>query len=161
MQDVERCMPDNHFFREPQNQVIMVNILFIYCKINLDVGYRQGMHELLAPLLWVISNDAVDPKTIKETDKDDFLSGLLSADFIEHDAYILFSMIMQTAKPSYELGQPSEVADLAIRARASPASDSPIVVRSKHIHEEVLMQVDPELANHLTEIEILPQIFLM
>ena len=36
----------------------MTDILFIYCKLNQDVSYRQGMHELLAPLYWVLEHDA-------------------------------------------------------------------------------------------------------
>ena len=36
------------------------DILFIFCKLNPDVSYRQGMHELLAPVLWVIERDAID-----------------------------------------------------------------------------------------------------
>ena len=32
----------------------MLNILFCYAKENPHVAYRQGMHELLAPLLFVL-----------------------------------------------------------------------------------------------------------
>lgn len=32
----------------------MLDILFCYAKENPDVGYRQGMHELLAPILFVL-----------------------------------------------------------------------------------------------------------
>jgi TBC1 domain family protein 5 len=80
--------------------------------------------------------------------------------FIEHDAFTLFNLIMRTAKSFYELGEPDR------RVSASPGNSpqqgaSPIVERSKRIHEVFLARVDPELASHLTAIEILPQIFLM
>ena len=32
----------------------MLNILFCYAKEHPHIGYRQGMHELLAPLLFVL-----------------------------------------------------------------------------------------------------------
>ena len=38
----------------------MLNILFCYAKENLDVGYRQGMHELLAPILFVLHAEIRD-----------------------------------------------------------------------------------------------------
>lgn len=37
----------------------LTDILFIYCKLNQDVSYRQGMHELLAPLYWVVATESV------------------------------------------------------------------------------------------------------
>ena len=66
LQDVERCMPEEPFFREPDVQCFMTDILFIYCKINADIGYRQGMHEILAPILWVVEQDAVDTEFIPD-----------------------------------------------------------------------------------------------
>ena len=59
-QDIERCMPDESYFRQTHTQRMMLDILFVFCKINQDVGYRQGMHELLAPILWVVEHDSLD-----------------------------------------------------------------------------------------------------
>ena len=53
-------MPENLYFRQPDTQRMLVDILFIFCKLNPDVSYRQGMHELLAPILWVVERDAID-----------------------------------------------------------------------------------------------------
>ncbi|EXJ81259.1 hypothetical protein A1O3_07549 [Capronia epimyces CBS 606.96] len=148
-QDVTRCMQDNYFFREPDTQKKLLDILFIYAKLNPDIGYRQGMHELLAPALWVIQQDAVDSKTVPSTSKQDegitFMLEVLDAKFVEHDAFSLFCALMQTAKASYEIGDNKE--------------SSPIVARSKRIHDEILASVDPELALHLNVIGILPQIY--
>ncbi|KAF9952144.1 hypothetical protein BGZ72_006518 [Mortierella alpina] len=59
-QDVERTLPDNDYFRSERVQEQLSDILFIYCKINHDVSYRQGMHELLAHVLWVVSSESLD-----------------------------------------------------------------------------------------------------
>ena len=145
-QDVQRCMQENSFFQEPSTQKILLDILFIYSKLHPDVGYRQGMHEILAPILWVIHCDAIEPSPLSNRKPEDsFMSDVLDQDYVEHDAFTLFCAVMQTAKSFYEIGD----------------STSPIVERSRRIHDEYLGEVDPELATHLRVIEILPQIFLL
>jgi TBC1 domain family member 5 len=145
-QDVERCMQDNSFFQQPSTQKILLDILFIYSKLHPDIGYRQGMHELLAPILWVVYCDAIEPDGLASKEGEDILFvDVLDQSYIEHDAFTLFCAVMQTAKSFYEIGD----------------SISPIVERSRRIHDEYLGEVDPELANHLQVIEILPQIFLL
>jgi TBC1 domain family protein 5 len=57
--------PDVDFFRQADVQQCLTDILFIYCKLNRDVSYRQGMHELLAPFYWIISNESIN--TLDET----------------------------------------------------------------------------------------------
>ena len=151
-------MPENLYFREPSTQSALLDILFIYCKLNADIGYRQGMHEVLAPILWVVSRDAVDPATLNGTvhnESDKLLRLALDHDYVEHDAFTIFCIIMQTVKSFYEMG--STVQQSVSAASAS----SPIVERSKRIHEDYLQKTDPELTKHLTTIEILPQIFVM
>ena len=145
-------MQDNFFFREPSTQKKLLDILFIYSKLNPDTGYRQGMHELLAPILWVVDCDAVDARPSQDdsssgesADKDMMLD-ILDAAFVEHDAFSLFCALMQTAKAFYEVGD---------------SKTSPLVGRSRRIHEELLATIDPELEHHLSSIEILPQIYLV
>ena len=139
---------------------MLLDILFIYCKLNPDIGYRQGMHEVLAPILWVVSRDAIDPTDIGADAEGQAVSdSLIMASFdhryIEHDAFTLFGVIMQTAKSFYEMGGIEQA------GTAATPNNSPIVKRSKCIHEEYLHRTDPELAEHLTAIEVLPQIFLI
>ena len=148
-------MPDNAYFREPTTQSMLLEILFVYCKLNRDIGYRQGMHEVLAPILWVVYCDAIDLKEHEGNAEDVLISSCLEANFIEHDAFTLFGNIMQTVKTFYEMGTSNEPVAAGLINR------SPIVERSKRIHENYLHHADPELAEHLTAIEILPQIFLI
>ncbi len=159
-------MPDEPYFRRPETQRIMLDILFVFCKINQDVGYRQGMHEILAPILWVIEKDAIidtaDGSLPSDTDADSLMRQTLDATFIEHDAFTFLSLIMRSAKSFYELGEPDQASSGLSAGISSPQlGPSPIVERSRRIHEVYLAQLDPELAKHLTKIEVLPQIFLM
>ena len=146
-------MPENAYFREPATRSMMLEILFVYCKLNRDIGYRQGMHEVLAPILWVTYCDAIEPKD--NIAGEDMVTSCLDANFIEHDAFTLFGIVMQTVKTFYEMGNSSEPITTGM------LNNSPIVERSKRIHENYLHHADPELAEHLTAIEILPQIFLI
>lgn len=165
-QDIERCMPDEPYFRQAHTQRMMLDVLFVFCKINQDVGYRQGMHELLAPILWVVEQDAMLPENdsslSKGSDPDSLLRETLDAAHIEHDAFTLLSLVMRTAKSFYELGEPEvKAASSLTSVSGSQQGVSPIVERSERIHDIYLARVDPELAKHLTAIEVLPQIFLM
>jgi TBC1 domain family member 5 len=164
-QDVERCMPEEEYFRQPETQRILLDILFVFCKINQDVGYRQGMHEVLAPILWAVEQDAIEYETQElssGSESDSVMKEILDRSYIEHDAFTLLSLIMRSAKSFYELGEPDRRSSTPSTAPGTPQQGaSPIVERSKRIHEEYLARLDPELAKHLTDIEVLPQIFLM
>jgi TBC1 domain family protein 5 len=161
-QDVRR-LPDDPFYHQERIQAMIIDILLVYCKLNPALGgYRQGMHELLAPVVYVVEQDAVDAgddaHSSSSTDADLLMLQVLDPSFVEHDAFTLFSKVMDRAAPSYATGDAT--------ARLSPpnkqsSEPSAIVERSRHIHETCLHQVDPELSRHLTNIEILPQIFLM
>lgn len=139
---------------------MLLDILFIFCKLNPDIGYRQGMHEVLAPILWVISRDAIDPQSFanaaqKDAKSDHLILTCFDPKYVEHDAFTIFGIIMQTVKSFYEAGTNAHA------PASAPFSGSTIVERSRRIHEEYLHKVDPDLADHLTAIEILPQIFLI
>jgi TBC1 domain family protein 5 len=155
-------MPENIYFRQPATQKMLLDILFIYCKLNPDVSYRQGMHELLAPILWVVEMDAVDA-TVTYSEADELLSMIASSQHIEHDTFTLFALIMQTAKSFYEpaVGSLHTKSKATLPDRKDNQQESPILQRCNHIFNDLLTKTDPELADHLHNMEIAPQIFLM
>ncbi|OLN93986.1 TBC1 domain family member 5 [Colletotrichum chlorophyti] len=161
-QDVRR-LPDEPFYHEARTQEMIIDVLFVYCKLHPNSGgYRQGMHELLAPIAFVVNQDALEREAVASggADVDEAMLGMLDSSFIEHDAFALFSKIMEKAKAFYEIKDSISRAALA-SASKDRAETSAIVEKSKYIHEVCLAKVDPDLANHLKEIEILPQIFLI
>ncbi|KAL7822458.1 RabGAP/TBC [Trichoderma gracile] len=167
LQDVQR-LPDEANYHEDYMQRMILDILFIYCKVNPSRGgYRQGMHEVLAPILHVVEQDSLDRTSIPASDAEDGVDELMletiDRSFIEHDAFVLFSQLMEHAQSFYEVKDVPDSnppADGSSQARF-PEQSSAIVERSRFIHEVCLQKVDPELAAHLTSIEILPQIFLI
>jgi TBC1 domain family protein 5 len=143
-------MPDNVYFRQPGTQDMMLDILFVWCKMHPGIGYRQGMHEILAPLLWVVERDAINTTTSDKGSSDPLLMDMLDAQYIEHDSHTLFSLIMQTAQSFYA---PAET--------GSTTKETSMLARSSRIYENLLPKVDPELSAHLVKLEIVPQIFLL
>jgi TBC1 domain family protein 5 len=124
------------------------------------------MHEVLAPILWVVEQDAIDTRNERDkessAEEDSLMKQILDRTYIEHDAFTLLSLIMRSAKSFYELGEPDRRSSSPSTGSGTPQHGaSPIVERSKRIHEVYLAQLDPELAKHLTDIKVLPQIFLM
>ncbi|CAH1449457.1 unnamed protein product [Lactuca virosa] len=57
-QDLSRLYPEHgSYFQTPGCQGVLRRILLLWCIRHPNHGYRQGMHELLAPLLYVLEAD--------------------------------------------------------------------------------------------------------
>ncbi|KAI9598221.1 hypothetical protein BDF19DRAFT_226276 [Syncephalis fuscata] len=173
-QDVERTFPDNPYFRTPVTQERMTDILFVYCKIHNDVSYRQGMHELLAPILLVVDHDALDPEECTDAAEPEIAKQMaitLDKNFVEHDAFVLFSSVMGTAKQWYEFTEEPRRSSANRVQLVSPRSakfeqrnemansSTPILRISHRIHHELLKTIDNDLYEHLEELAIEPQIY--
>lgn len=108
-QDVIRTFPEIEFFQTSDVQAMMVNVLFHYARQHPQISYRQGMHELLAPIIFVLHNDqqaflhALELGYIREfpdTLRDD-IRELLNPDYTEHDAFFLFCQVMDAVESWY------------------------------------------------------------
>jgi len=51
--DLRRTYPELPFFAREETQMKMLNILFTWSKSHPEISYRQGMNELLAPILLI------------------------------------------------------------------------------------------------------------
>ncbi|XP_014510129.1 uncharacterized protein LOC106769149 [Vigna radiata var. radiata] len=57
-QDLSRLYPEHgNYFQTPGCLGILRRILLLWCHRHPECGYRQGMHELLAPVLYVLQYD--------------------------------------------------------------------------------------------------------
>ena len=93
--DVTRTFQKVELFKQEKIQQILINILYIFAKMNKGIGYRQGMSDLCAIFLYVIYKQKfLDPSFIE--DSKTFLFYLLYSnnEFLEHDTYSLFSRFM-------------------------------------------------------------------
>lgn len=109
------------------------------------------MHELLAPLLWVVYQDSIDVVSMTSSKRDeegvDFMLTVLDSQYVEHDTFSLFCALMQTAKTFYEVGETRD--------------SSMIVAHSERIHNDLLASVDPDLSIRLQVVGVVPQIYVI
>ncbi|KAJ2686257.1 hypothetical protein GGH99_003534 [Coemansia sp. RSA 1285] len=149
-QDVGRTFPDQAYFRAPRVRRVMGDILFVYARMHSALRYRQGMHELLGPLLMLVDGDSVD---IGGGADPWFLGSVVARRFVEHDAFALFDRLMRLCAPWYQTPGGAD----GHRVRAAEAR-APIVAQCYGLLEK-LATVDPRLAAHLRGLDIEPQLF--
>ncbi|XP_076815792.1 TBC1 domain family member 5-like [Clavelina lepadiformis] len=175
--DVTRTCPEMDFFRSPAVREILRNVLFCYARENDSLCYRQGMHELLGPLVFVLHCDLQGAAHAREIGTlPDIISLLLDEDYLEHDAYLMFCQVMNATNEWYSVSCKSKVeaerddGDTAEKA-ATPAlpfqpvdnnvGSAPLAITNKltRIHDKLLAHFDLELYHHISRLEIIPQVY--
>uniref|UniRef100_A0A1X7V6K5 Rab-GAP TBC domain-containing protein n=1 Tax=Amphimedon queenslandica TaxID=400682 RepID=A0A1X7V6K5_AMPQE len=170
-QDIVRTHPDQMFFRQQDIQNSMLDILFCYAKEEPDISYRQGMHELLAPILFILHAESRD-----DVQNDDSLSPALKVVMdpacIDADAFALFSELMEGMQHFFLSA--SLESDI-IRARQQKNSNrhvrkpfesdevylptSSIARKLDKIHDVLLKNADEQLYYRLRDLGIPPQTY--
>ncbi|KAL2534474.1 Ypt/Rab-GAP domain of gyp1p superfamily protein [Abeliophyllum distichum] len=85
-QDLTRLYPEHgSYFQTPGCQGILRRILLLWCLRHPEYGYRQGMHELLAPLLYVLHIDLVLLSEVRKVYEDQFTDIFDGFSFHEND----------------------------------------------------------------------------
>jgi TBC1 domain family member 5 len=163
--------PDIEYFRDAEVQTQLTNILFIYSVTHPDVGYRQGMHELLASLYYAVDFDSVaEDEASLETHP---LSEICPRAWVAADAWSLFTTVMRGVGRWYEWRE-AKNADQGKTALASHVHLSatpgdtgikpyvaPIVEACNNVQSVLLKSVDPQLWKSLQSSGIEPQIYGM
>ena len=127
--DVGRTPRDDPLFREERIKKMMRTMLFIYAKRVPQMGYKQGMHELLATAIKVQMDGCREYQRVTDNPKQlppDFglklqhkvLRCINDLRYLEHDAYFLFDSIMRSMWEWYF------VADTAATTGSSTSSSS-------------------------------------
>ncbi|XP_072109755.1 TBC1 domain family member 5 isoform X2 [Mobula birostris] len=166
-QDVTRTFPEMQYFQQESVRQILTDILFCYARENEQLLYKQGMHELLAPLVFILHCDQQAFLHASETaNPSEEMKTLLNPEFLEHDAYAMFSRLMDTAEPWFssferEIRKGKEEMVTAVPF-ARPQDLGPslaIVSKVNRIQDQLLKKYDTELYMHLNRLEIAPQIY--
>lgn len=74
------------FFRLAEVQEDMLNILFCYARMHPDLGYRQGMHELLAGVYYTVYLDRADPADKQTAEFTDLMLAVLDPAHVAADS---------------------------------------------------------------------------
>lgn len=175
-QDVVRTFPDVSFFKQQHIQETMLDLLFIYSKEKPELCYRQGMHELLAPIIFVLHAE--------ERDHDDITLApevqiVMDSDYLEHDAYTIFTELMENMEQWYmssalevdhfrTFNQTNRNRKMQHDPRTQkPFEDKEISMNSaisrklEMIHHVLLKRADEVFYSHLKLLNIPPQTYGM
>ncbi|XP_038615854.1 TBC1 domain family member 5 isoform X2 [Tachyglossus aculeatus] len=166
-QDVKRTFPEMQYFQEENVRKILTDVLFCYARENEQLLYKQGMHELLAPIVFILHCDHQAFLHASEAAQpSEEMKGLLNPEYLEHDAYAMFSHLMETAEPWFSTfehdAQKEKDAMMTPVPFARPQDFGPsiaIVTKVNQIQDHLLKRHDIELYMHLNRLEIAPQIY--
>jgi hypothetical protein len=114
---------DDEYFKTERRQAMLLNILFVWSSLHEKTSYRQGMHEVVAPLLMVLeiersawemtstdaqlaSLDPLSPPSLSPPshifDPLSLRDAICSDDsIIESETYWLFERVMRDLEPLY------------------------------------------------------------
>uniref|UniRef100_A0A7N0R8Z6 Rab-GAP TBC domain-containing protein n=1 Tax=Kalanchoe fedtschenkoi TaxID=63787 RepID=A0A7N0R8Z6_KALFE len=85
-QDLSRLYPEHgSYFQTSLCQSMLRRILLLWCLRHPECGYRQGMHELLAPFLYVLHVDVEHLSEVRNQYKDHFTEHFEELAFPEYD----------------------------------------------------------------------------
>ncbi|MGH0154356.1 UNVERIFIED_CONTAM: hypothetical protein FKN15_072906 [Acipenser sinensis] len=94
------------------------------------------------------------------------MKALLNPDFHEHDAYAMFSQIMETAEPWFSnferevrRGRDEMITSIPFARPQDTGPSVAIVTKINRIQDQLLKKHDIELYMHLNRLEIAPQIY--
>ncbi|XP_074051835.1 TBC1 domain family member 5 [Macrotis lagotis] len=166
-QDVKRTFPEMQYFQQENVRKILTDVLFCYARENEQLLYKQGMHELLAPIVFILHCDHQAFLHASEAARpSEEMKALLNPEYLEHDAYAMFSHLMETAEPWFSTfehdGQKGKDTVITTIPFARPQDFGPsiaIVTKVNHIQDHLLKKQDIELYMHLNRLEIAPQIY--
>ncbi|XP_016943854.4 TBC1 domain family member 5 [Drosophila suzukii] len=167
-QDVVRTFPGVDFFRKPLVQNAMVNILFYYAREHPYMCYRQGMHEILAPIIFVVYSDhqsLLHFSELAKTDINPTLLDVLDPAYLEADTYSLFSRLMASVESYYRVSNLVSTPGGHIEQRAeSPGdngtpSEAEVIGQLNFIRDKILAKQDQHLHHYLQKMEIPLHIF--
>ncbi|XP_012587604.1 PREDICTED: TBC1 domain family member 5 isoform X2 [Condylura cristata] len=166
-QDVKRTFPEMQFFQQENVRKILTDVLFCYARENEQLLYKQGMHELLAPIVFILHCDHQAFLHASESAQpSEEMKALLDPEYLEHDAYAMFSQLMETAEPWFSTfehdGQKGKETLMTPIPFARPQDLGPtiaVVTKVNQIQDHLLKKHDIELYMHLNRLEIAPQIY--
>ncbi|XP_062425279.1 TBC1 domain family member 5 isoform X1 [Rhea pennata] len=166
-QDVTRTFPEMQYFQQENVRKILTDVLFCYARENEQLLYKQGMHELLAPIVFILHCDHQAFSHASEAAQpSEEMKVLLNPEYLEHDAYAMFTCLMKTAEHWFSTfehdSQKEKDAMITPMPFARPQDLGPsiaIVTKVNQIQDHLLKKHDIELYMHLNRLEIAPQIY--
>ncbi|KAF9246227.1 hypothetical protein BU15DRAFT_85032 [Melanogaster broomeanus] len=150
--------PDMGYFRNEEVQQQLSNVLFLYSVMHPDIGYRQGMHELLAPLFYAIDFDSI-AESPESSGLDPLFLELCSRSWVAADSWAMFSAMMRGISHWYEWREPDPLPSSSHGPMNLKPYTSPIIQTCKIIQGTLLKSVDPVLHDAMHSAGLEPQLY--
>lgn len=175
--DLNRLYPTgcDEFFIDPTINAIMLNSLFVWSKMHPDTSYRQGMHELLAPIIFLFHREK-PPQAPDPAANDETIMYIMDHAYIEHDAFWCFMTLMDQMEPFFAVDRSPKkkppprggILDSSLSGAVGvksiaqqEATKSAILAMGDRIQNELLKLADPALHAKLQEAGIEHQLYAM
>lgn len=166
-QDVTRTFPEMQYFQQENVRKILTDVLFCYARENEQLLYKQGMHELLAPIVFILHCDHQAFSHASEAAQpSEEMKVLLNPEYLEHDAYAMFTRLMKTAEHWFSTFEHDSQKEKDVMITPTPFArpqdlgpSIAIVAKVNQIQDHLLKKHDIELYMHLNRLEIAPQIY--
>ena len=136
--DLPRTRFDCPFFEEKNenneketNYDVLRRILFYYANENSEIGYVQGMNEIIAIIFYIFSKD----------------DNPFNKKYVESDAYFVFNQLLSEIKDIFKMEDISY-------------SQLFVSIQIKEI-KKILKKIDPELSNYFSVIDLEIDNFVM
>ncbi|PSR85204.1 TBC1 domain family member protein [Actinidia chinensis var. chinensis] len=112
-QDLSRLYPEHgSYFQTPGCQSMLRRILLFWCLIHPEYGYRQGMHELLAPLLYILHADVGHLSEVRKLYEDHFIDKFDGVSF--HESDLTYNFDFKKFPESVDDGIDSQISPLKV-----------------------------------------------
>ena len=134
----------------------MTNVLFLWSQLHPDTSYRQGMHELLAPFVWLMEserlagdtdeapvNETKDPNDAGTAKNRNAMRQLLHPKYIEHDAFWMFTTMMKDVEQLFYV-HTVDSRQLALKYRESQRMGATTLARRKRSSTDVALEAVTE-----------------
>ena len=175
--DVLRTYNKVAFFRHHEIRESMMRILSVYALANPSVSYKQGMNDLIAAILLLLHrertllqhNNASDQKeevqngrsSLSATTDAKNVEIFLDQKFVEHDAYLIFTLIMNRMKYVFcPKGPFKPKVNQWVNGSSSNMNEN-ILTRLAWIQNIRLRRLNERLPVHFLKLGIQPHMYLL
>ncbi len=136
---------EEEYFQTEERQALLTNVLMLWCMLHKETSYRQGMHEVVAPILLVLEEELGDCSSHPLKD------AITQEGALEATSFWMFEAIMQQIEPLYD----------PIPRKRGTEEITDIVHFCTLVQDSYLKEIDPALQLALTTQGIYPQIYGM
>ncbi|KAG1711056.1 hypothetical protein DVH05_013773 [Phytophthora capsici] len=178
--DLDRLYPagNESFFQNELYLSTLRHVLFVWCRLHPDVAYRQGMHDVVAVVLYAFLQTSGEGQ-------EEIIQVHNLPEHAEADNFLVFEAVMLFLKPFYEIVKTRQevasgrdnkngnrlFANFSLKENENGNGDygdfnagarKPALHRlCHHVQYELLQQKDPQLYYHLRNLEIVPETYCL